>query len=134
MLRMSTRKVNLEARRAASRRYGERHREVIRARAKAKYEESKANPEAHKLLIFKRNLKKLYGITLEDYQKILDAQNGVCDVCHRPPNGKRLAVDHSHATKKVRALLCMPCNSALGLLGENPETIQKLKDYVLRFA
>lgn len=51
-----------------------------------------------------------YGITLEQYEEILKAQNGVCAVCFRPPRGKLLSVDHDHVTGFVRGLLCNGCN------------------------
>lgn len=65
----------------------------------------------------KRNweFKKRYGITLEDYNQMLDTQNGVCAICGKPPKKNRLAVDHNHITGKVRGLLCATCNKVLGL-------------------
>ena len=57
--------------------------------------------------------KQRYGLTEADYQRMLRAQNGLCAICGRPPKKYKLAVDHDHTTKKVRALLCIPCNSRL---------------------
>lgn len=57
-----------------------------------------------------------YGLRPEDYDTLLDNQNGVCAICSEPPKpGRRLAVDHDHTTGEVRGLLCSPCNTALGL-------------------
>ena len=72
-------------------------------------------------------------------------QNGVCKCCGEPetdgPQGRcaskkkepgeiaNLTVDHSHETGDVRALLCGKCNKALGIMKEDPERIQKLKEY-----
>lgn len=68
------------------------------------------SPKAH-------NLKKRFGLTLEDYAKMLEAQNGVCAICKTPPaSNRRLAVDHCHTTRRIRQLLCTKCNTALGLL------------------
>src|SRR4030042_4253907 len=55
----------------------------------------------------RRNLlKNKYGMTLEEYDKILEQQNGVCKICGKINlNGKRLAVDHNHKTGKIRGLL-----------------------------
>lgn len=65
------------------------------------------------------NLEKTYGISVEDYDRLLAAQDGKCAICGRKPTGKkRLAVDHSHQTGAVRGLLCAGegrCNE--GLLG-----------------
>lgn len=56
-----------------------------------------------------------YGITVEQYELLLKRQKGVCAICRRPPKARaRLSVDHDHKTKKVRGLLCLSCNFALG--------------------
>jgi hypothetical protein len=52
---------------------------------------------------------RLYGISLEDYDKILTQQEGVCACCGKP-DFIRLHVDHDHKTGKVRGLLCHICN------------------------
>jgi hypothetical protein len=55
-------------------------------------------------------LKRRYGITPEQYDKMLERQGGKCAICRRPPGAKRLAVDHDHKTKRVRGALCYICN------------------------
>jgi len=55
-------------------------------------------------------LKRRYGITPEQYEMMLERQGGGCAICHRPPKHRRLDVDHDHATKVVRGLLCFTCN------------------------
>jgi len=53
-------------------------------------------------------------ITVEEYNKMLNLQDGVCAICGLPPYGKRaLAVDHDHGTGIVRGLLCDYCNRRL---------------------
>lgn len=69
-------------------------------------------------------LKKQYGITLDDWEGIHTAQNGVCAICKQAEvdASKRyanLAVDHCHTTGKVRGLLCNNCNRALGLFKDD---------------
>jgi hypothetical protein len=60
-------------------------------------------------------LKRNYGLTPDDYARLLAAQHGVCAICEEPPKpGTILYVDHSHATGKVRGLLCPACNIAVG--------------------
>lgn len=56
------------------------------------------------------HLKRTYGITIEDYNRILKEQSGKCAVCGKPPKTMRLAVDHCHKTGKIRGLLCSYCN------------------------
>jgi len=59
-------------------------------------------------------LKKQYGITLEDYGRVLADQGGGCAVCGERPKKFRLAVDHDHTTGVVRGLLCVKCNTTIG--------------------
>jgi len=66
-----------------------------------------------------------YGITLDEYNAMLAKQNGGCAICKRVPEGedRRLAIDHVHnpdgSNGPVRALLCSPCNTMLGLAGDD---------------
>ena len=57
---------------------------------------------------------KVYGLTPEEYQEMWDKQKGLCRICHRLAKTKRLGVDHNHKTHRVRGLLCVKCNGALG--------------------
>ena len=70
------------------------------------------------------NLKKNYGITSDQYDKLLEKQNFGCSVCEtKSPGGKSgkfFHVDHDHETGEVRGLLCSGCNLALGPR-RNPE-------------
>jgi ERCC4-type nuclease len=60
-------------------------------------------------------LKNVYGITLDDYNKMFNEQEGKCAICQRHQNEltKSLGVDHDHKTKQIRALLCITCNTDL---------------------
>lgn len=94
---------------------------------------AKENPEKHAISVRKCWLKKMYGITLEQYDAMYRAQNGVCAICHGINlNGTRLCVDHSHDTKKVRSLLCRKCNSFLGYIRENKEVGIRMSEYLER--
>lgn len=61
-----------------------------------------------------------FGVTLKEYGDMLLAQNGCCAICNQPETATRkgvlkaLAIDHDHATGKVRGLLCVQCNTAIG--------------------
>ena len=58
-----------------------------------------------------RRLRRLYGITQQQYTELLHKQHDVCAICSRPPSAQRsLAVDHDHHTRKTRGLLCTYCN------------------------
>lgn len=61
------------------------------------------------------NLKRKYGITLEDYNRILKEQNDCCRICkkHYSESKKALAVDHDHKTGEIFGILCSYCNRHL---------------------
>jgi recombination endonuclease VII len=78
-----------------------------------------------------------YGLDTEDLKAMHTAQGGKCRVCGVPlglygRGGDGLHVDHDHATQHVRALLCQPCNQALGLCGESAARLRALADYAER--
>lgn len=62
-------------------------------------------------------LRRRYGISLDQYEAAMIAQNDVCAVCYQPcRTGDKLCVDHDHTTGAVRGLLCRRCNAGLGYL------------------
>jgi len=87
-----------------------------------------------------KNLKYQYGITLDDYNRMLVQQNHTCAICHQPetmlhPRSgrvKELAVDHCHSTGTVRGLLCNRCNTTIGLFNDDPETLRAAIAYLER--
>lgn len=101
------------------------------------YHNARYNPRQRQDL----DLRKNYGITVDQYEAMLTAQGGVCAVCGRPETHPHtrgqdrpcyLAVDHDHVTGEVRALLCKECNTALGSLHDDPARIQALLVYAER--
>ncbi len=63
------------------------------------------------------HLKRLYGITLTQYNEILLGQGGACAICggkETKGRSEHFHVDHDHATGKIRGLLCSGCNQGLG--------------------
>jgi hypothetical protein len=77
-------------------------------------------------------IKRKYGITLSDYDKMLEKQNGQCAICgtRKVPNCGRFVVDHDHSSGKIRGLLCSNCNTGLGLLGDDPQTLESALTYL----
>ena len=74
---------------------------------------------------------KQYGLTKEIYETMLDRQKHVCAICKKPNwNKRRPAVDHDHVTGKVRGLLCLTCNHALGSIRDNPATALAMAHYL----
>jgi hypothetical protein len=88
-----------------------------------------SNPDRAKAIGRKGHLKKTYGLTLEDYDRLLEAQGGKC-VCGSTK--KPLHVDHDHETGEVRGLLCGPCNRTIGMALESPERLMALVRYLKR--
>lgn len=79
------------------------------------------------------NLKRRYGIDVDFYEFLLNKQGNKCAICSNKlwtNDGHRLAVDHCHATGKVRGLLCKVCNNAIGLFRENIEYFKKSIEYL----
>lgn len=100
-----------ECRRRKSRKYNERRAEKNRENA----------------------LKRKYGIDLADYDELLARQDGKCAICRVSQNDltRKLAVDHDHMTMKIRGLLCLRCNTAIGKFNDDPELMNRAIDYIL---
>jgi hypothetical protein len=76
-----------------------------------------------------------YGLTKEDYERMLVEQAGICAICELPdPSGKALAVDHNHVTNEVRGLLCENCNRAIGLLKDSAYRCARAAEYLNKYA
>jgi hypothetical protein len=92
------------------------------------------NPLANK----KSVLKTRYGISLEQYQKMVIDQGNKCKICGRNETvinrrtGKvqTLSVDHCHEIGKVRGLLCQSCNHAIGKFRDDPLLCRRAADYL----
>jgi hypothetical protein len=77
------------------------------------------------------HLKRKYGMTLGEFDRLLEAQGGGCAICGRAPGeGRKFDVDHDHVTGRVRRILCRPCNHALGLFKEDPALLLAAADYL----
>lgn len=83
---------------------------------KASMQWVKDNPKKYKRIRKNYLLKKTFGITLEEYNQMLEKQNYSCAICgiHQNECDRKLAVDHDHETGEVRGLLCINCNKGLG--------------------
>jgi hypothetical protein len=75
------------------------------------------------------HLKRKFGMTMEQYDLVLAAQDGGCAICGDPPvDGRSMHVDHRDAD--VRGILCVRCNNALGQLRDDPELMLRAAEYV----
>lgn len=77
-----------------------------------------------------RHLIKKYGITNEDYEVMLEEQNGNCALCFRAQGKFRLHIDHCHTTGRVRGLLCHQCNWYLGIIDADIAILDRIKEYI----
>jgi Recombination endonuclease VII len=108
-----------------------RHCDELNARRR---EKRSSDAEFRERLLERQNERRhalVYGLSKEDYRRLLAAQNGLCAVCDEKPE-RRLCVDHCHATGEVRGLLCGNCNTAIGLLADDPERMLAAARYVRR--
>lgn len=95
-------------------------------------EKTKASKKYHR----KYWLMKQFGLTPDDYDRMLKDQNGCCAICGSDKSGNRsknFMIDHDHGTGKVRGLLCRRCNQAIGAFDDNPDLLRKAADYLLTF-
>lgn len=75
------------------------------------------------------HLKRRYGIGAAEVDAMIKSQGGLCPVCRQSP---AVHVDHNHVTKKVRGILCEPCNGGLGQFKDDPQRIRRAIDYLQR--
>ena len=140
-----------EERNAYAREWRAKNVDKVRAQARARYA---ADPEYHKakarkhILNYRKNnpnanrnkhYKKRYGITVEEYESMAQAQNYLCAICGMPETKKRkdgtvsiLAVDHDHTTGAVRELLCVGCNHMLGNIENRNVSLDSIAEYIKR--
>ncbi len=89
-----------------------------------------------------RDLKRRFGLTPDDYQAMMSAHNGVCAICAKPETAfdpkagtrKSLAIDHCHASGKIRGLLCWRCNGTLGKIEDDISLLKAMIAYLEKHA
>ena len=82
---------------------------------------------------YRTKLKARYGIDGDEYDRMMNEQNGLCAICgsdQKKNRGHTLAVDHCHHSGIVRGLLCHTCNRAIGMLGDNTLLLAKALKYL----
>jgi Autographiviridae endonuclease VII len=101
------------------------HRDKLLAR------ERKASHARHPMTRRKHRLRCVYGLSLEEYDAMLECQGGVCAICKKKPDeGKVLFVDHCHVTGMVRGLLCHKCNTVLAFGCDDPDILRAAIAYL----
>lgn len=83
---------------------------------------------------FKSYLKRKYKITIEQYEEMMQRQNGLCAICNLLPLGRGsnngLVLDHCRYCGKLRKFLCGHCNKLLGLVSDDPEILRSAIKYL----
>lgn len=111
-----TRQAWIENNRDKLSRYGLKYYYADPVRAKEKREKAKL---------------KQWGLSIDDYERLVKAQGGGCAICKKPcSSGRKLAVDHDHKTGRIRGLLCSNCNLGLGKFFDNKELLRKAISYL----
>lgn len=103
-----------------------------------------SDPEGTRLRDFTYRIKRKFGLTIEQYRMMLDAQGGVCAICRQPETAAQrgavmpLAIDHDRACcpgerscgRCIRALLCIRCNMVLGGMKDDPGLLRAAAAYL----
>lgn len=109
-----------------AKRWAREHADLVAARRREYHVSGKkrvANRKSH--------LKRTFGISPEDYDRLLAQQGGVCRICTRPPRQDiSLHVDHDHESGRIRGLLCFRCNNALGDFDDDPALLRAAATYL----
>ena len=94
----------------------------------------KSYRDAHRAGKLGRDRLKKYGLTEREVSEYLDAQDGRCLICGKPPKpGKVLHVDHNHRTGQIRGFLCVQCNVRLVAV-EDREWLRNARKYLALYA
>jgi hypothetical protein len=137
MIDMAKKRASLEAWRARNaehvkeykRQYNATHKvENAAAKKRRRLERIQENAEYRKA----NNLRSNYGMTVEQYNELFESQNGCCAICgrHQSIQKKALAVDHDHQTGKIRGLLCSACNTGIGNMHDDEQTLLNAIKYL----
>lgn len=118
--------------RACQKAYKDRNKDQIKA-----YREKTKDKQRRAVRAWR--LKNDYGITIEEYESILDSQGNVCKICGNPETAKfrgvlkSLAVDHCHKTGLVRGIICDSCNVGIARFRDNPDVMRAAIQYLEDF-
>lgn len=118
--------------------YYAKNKEALRAHNKAYYhankeaqsKQKKCYRDKNKEYLKEQKMKYNYGINKLQYEELLSKRARCCWSCG---SSDLLCIDHCHIKDSVRGILCSQCNTALGLLKEDPVRIRALADYIESF-
>jgi len=84
-------------------------------------------------VVVARKMRQRFNLTIDEYDKMLENQQGKCAICGggREKQKYKFAVDHCHATGKIRGILCTNCNAGLGFFKDNPQSLTNALTYLI---
>lgn len=115
-----------EDQRVYAREYHSRNREACREKMRARYA---SNKDRYR----EKWIEKKYGkgaLAFYNAEIAKDDKCRICGISESDAPGGRLAIDHCHATGRLRGLLCSKCNTGIGLLGDNRAILQAAITYL----
>jgi hypothetical protein len=121
-----------EKRKAVRRRYNQSEKGKANNNAQCKRWREQ-NRDKYLASLKKADLKRHYGLTQEQWNKLFTDQGSKCAACRSTdPKVKtgKWSTDHCHTTGKVRGILCNGCNTALGHAEDKPATLRALASYL----
>jgi len=75
-----------------------------------------------------KQIARLRCMSFADYKAMMAKSDGRCEICRE--TRAKLVIDHCHATERVRGILCVRCNSALGMIRDNPVIALAIAEYL----
>lgn len=106
------------------------HTEYLRMHPEKRYRVT--HPEKARRSQKNSQLQKRYGIDVDYYEQLLAEQNSKCAICEKDESAfqRSFHVDHDHTTGRIRGLLCVNCNTAIGKLQENVLIVERAANYL----
>jgi transposase-like protein len=121
---------------------GRRHRSCLPCRELAREVNRRHRDKIGPAGVRAANLRVKYGISVEEYEALRVRQDFRCAICKRHedeipasmsgrprsdglPSAESftLGVDHCHDSRRVRGLLCVGCNAAIGHFRDNEQAL-----------
>lgn len=117
---------NPEKMKEYQKKFYEKHKEEVRKEHSIYY---KNNKKSHSIRARRNHLKSKYGLTLEQYEKLLEESENKCAICEKSFDSCSPCIDHCHSSGLVRGLLCRKCNLNLHTI-ENKQYLRKALEYL----
>ena len=95
-----------------------------RARSRTYYQDNK---DWLRPMYERSRIKRKYGVTQEQVEMRRSEYSGLCEICGKKPSDH---IDHCHSTGFFRGLLCRQCNTALGMVADDPQVLRRAALYL----